>query len=227
VAVDLRRSNGPRSLGLHTAQLRLRGGDEPLSAQLVWPAIEASVRPAMMVLLFDAGDPEATGHAAFICRSLAHVPGILSLSAACRRGHELEDGARSIEWTADHAAELGAKGAGLVLAGLHSGAAVAAALAIRARDDGWPEVSHQLLIHPRFSAAGLRTPTTRLSRAAPATLIGGDEGSRAYAIRLRRAGVPVKHLRHGDPFSGPPARPAVAETLLRDIAGRLAEVVRQ
>jgi acetyl esterase/lipase len=177
----------------------------------------------MMVLLFDAGEPDATGHAEFICRSVAHAPGILSLSAACRRGHELEDGVRSIEWTADHAAELGAQGAGLVLAGLHGGAAVAAALAIRARDDGWPEVIHQLLIHPRFGAAA---PTTRLSGAAPATLIGGDEGSRAYAIRLRRAAVPVKRLRHGDPFSGPSARPAVADRLLRDVAGRLTDVVR-
>lgn len=220
--MDLRSSSGP-----HTARLRLRGGDEPLSAQLVWPAAGAGVRPAVMVLLFDAGEPDAAGDAELIGRSLAREPGILSLSAACRRGHELEDGVRSIEWTADHAAELGARGAGLVLAGLHGGAAVAAALAIRARDDGWPEVVHQLLIHPRFSAAAPRTPTTRLTGVAPATLIGGDEGSRAYAIRLRRAGVSVKHLRHDDRFSGPAGRPAVADSVLRDVAGRLTDVVRR
>jgi len=192
---------------VHTAQLRLRGDDGPLSAQLVWPAADAT---AVMVLLFDAGDPDAAGHAELVCRSLAQAPGLLSLSAACRRGRELEDGVRSIEWTADHAEQLGAKGAGLVLAGLHAGAAVAATLALRARDDGWPEIAHQLFIHPRFSAAVPRTPATGLRGVAPATVIGGDEGSRAYAVRLRRAGVPVEHLRHGD---------------LREVARRLAEVV--
>ena len=158
-----------------------------------------------MVLLFDAGEPDAAGHAELVCRSLAQAPGLLSLSAACRRGRELEDGVRSIEWTADHAAQLGAEGARLILAGLHGGAAVAAALALRARDDGWPE-SRISSSSTRVSAPrAARTPTTRLSGVAPATVIGGDESSHAYATRLRRAGVPVKHLRDGD---------------LRDVAAR-------
>jgi acetyl esterase/lipase len=157
-----------------------------------------------MVVLFDAGEPNAAGHAELVCRSVADTPGILSLSATCRRGHELEDGVRSIEWTADHAAQLGAAGAGLILAGVRRGAAVAAALALRARDDGWPDVVHQLLIHPRFRSAKFATP---LSGLAPATVIGGDEASRAYAVALRRAGVSVKHIRHSE------------------LAGRLAEVV--
>jgi acetyl esterase/lipase len=158
-----------------------------------------------MVLLFDAGEPDAARHAERVCRSLAHAPGLLSLSAACRRGRELEDGVRAIEWTADHASQLGAEGAGLILAGLHGGAAVVAALALRARDDGWPEIAHQLLIHPRVSPA---PPTTGLRGVAPAIVIGGDEGSLAYATRLRRAGVPVEHLRDGD---------------LRDVAARLTD----
>jgi acetyl esterase/lipase len=177
---------------VHTAQLRLQSNDGPLSAQLVWPAGGVA---AVMVLLFDAGEPDATAQAERVCRA-AGPPGVLSLSAACRRGHELEDGARSIEWTADHAAQLGAEGAGLILAGLHAGAAVAATLAVRARDDGWPDVMHQLLIEPRFSPAP--PPAAPLSGVAPASLIGGDEGSRAYALRLRQAGVPVTHVRHAD-----------------------------
>ena len=187
-----------------TAQLRLRGDSGPLSAQLVWPAGDARVRGAVMVVLFDDGEPNAAGHAELVCRAAADAPGILSLSAAYRRGHELEDSARSIEWTADHAAQLGAAGAGLILAGVRGGAAVAAALAIRARDEGWPDVVHQLLIHPRFKGTAPAPPS---SGVAPATVIGGDEAGRAYAIRLRRAGVPVKHIRHSD------------------LAGRLAEVV--
>ena len=172
----------------------------------MWPAADAT---AVMVLLFDAGEPDAAADAEVVCRSLAHAPGLLSLSAACRRGRELEDGVRSIEWTADHASQLGAEGAGLILAGLHGGAAVVAALALRARDDGWPEIAQQLFIHPRFGTAAPQTSTTGLRGVAPATVIGGDEGSLAYAARLRRAGVPVKHLRDGD---------------LRDVAARLTEL---
>jgi hypothetical protein len=168
---------------VHTAQLRLRSNDGPLSAQLVWPTARVT---AVMVLLLDAGEPDAER----VCRA-AHAPGILSLSAACRRGRELDDGVRSIEWTADHAAQLGAEGARLILAGLHAGAAVAATLAVRARDDGWPDVMHQLLIEPRFSATP--APVTPLSGVAPVSMIGGDEGSRAYALRLQQAGVPVTH----------------------------------
>ena len=94
---------------MHTAQLRLRSNDGPLSAQLVWPTAGVA---AVMVLLLDAGEPDAAAHAERVRRSAAGAPGILSLSAACRRGHELEDGVRSIEWTADHVAQLGAEGAG-------------------------------------------------------------------------------------------------------------------
>ena len=92
----------------------------------------------------------------------------------------------------------------MILAGVHAGAAIAATLAVRARDDGWPDVMHQLLVEPRFSAA---PPTTPLAGVAPASLVGGDEGSRAYSRRLRQAGVPVTHVRHAD------------------LAGRLAEVI--
>lgn len=170
-----------------SAQLRLRSG----AAELVWPA--TSEPPGVMVLLVE---PDARHEAERVSRSLAAAPGILSLSAVCRPGHELEDGAASIEWIADHAAQLGADGRRLILAGLEGGAAVAAALTIRARDRGWPVVEHQLLIHPRLGVAPVRE--TELAGVAAATVIGGDEGSRAYVDGLRRAGVGVWHVDRAD-----------------------------
>jgi hypothetical protein len=170
-----------------SAQLRLRSG----AAQLVWPVTGGS--PGVMVLLVE---PDAMHEAERVSRSLAAAPGILSLSAVCRSGHELEDGAASIEWIADHAAQLGADGRGLILAGLEGGAAVAAALTIRARDRGWPRVAHQVLIHPRLGVAPVRE--TELAGVAAATVIGGDEDSRAYLDGLRRAGVGVWQLDHAD-----------------------------
>ena len=108
-----------------SAQLRLRGGERLLGAQLVWPAAAAS---GLMILLVDAAEPGAAAHGEYICRRISELLGVIVLSAACEG---LDDGATAIEWTADHAGQLGAGGAGLLLAGLHAGADVVAALAAR------------------------------------------------------------------------------------------------
>jgi acetyl esterase/lipase len=155
---------------MRSAQLRLRGG----GGLLVWPA---AVPSGLMILLVDAGETESGER---LCRALSQALGVIAL---CRG---LDDGATAIEWAADHAAQLGAEGARLLLAGVHGGAGVAAALAVRARDDGWPDIARQLLIHPRFDGP----PPSRLAGVAPATVVG----DRAYAARLREAGVPVDEL---------------------------------
>jgi hypothetical protein len=195
-----------------SAQLRLRGGERPLGAQLVWPAAVAAT--GVMILLVDAGEPGAPAHGEHVCRSLSQALGIVSLSAACRG---LEDGALAIEWTADHAAQLEVDGAGLLLAGLHAGASVAAALAIQASADGWPDVARQVLIHPRFGSAA---PAPRAG-VAPATVLGRDPGSRAYAAGLRHAGVHVDELDLPDPFREPSPPDASADRLLRRLASAL------
>jgi hypothetical protein len=188
-----------------SAHLRLRRGDGLLGAQLFWPP---GVPAGIMIVLVDAGESGATGHGERVCRWFSEALGVVSLNAACAG---LDDGATAIEWTADHAAQLGADGARLLLAGLHAGAAVAAAAAIRARDNGWPDVARQVLIHPRFGAAAPVPPAS----VAPATVVGGDAGSRAYAERLRRVGVDVDELDDPDPSE------ASAERLLRRLATRL------
>lgn len=194
-----------------SAQLRLRGGEHPLGAQLVWPAAAST---GIMILLVDAGEPGATAHGEYVCRSLSETLGVVSLSVSCRRR---EDSALAIEWTADHAAQLGVNGAGLLLAGLHAGASAAATLAVQASAEGWPDVARHVLIHPRFSGIA---PAPQPGMA-PATVVGHDRHSRGYAAGLREAGVHVDELDHPDPFLEPTPQRAFADRLLRHLASTL------
>jgi alpha/beta hydrolase fold len=153
---------------MHSAHLRLPGSG---GLRLVWPD---DAPRAVMVVLVEAGQ-EAAGE---------RLPPSDVLGVVAR----LEDGAVALEWTADHAAQLGADGAPLLLAGLGPGAAAAATLAIRSHDAGWPAVARQVLVHPRFDG----DPPSPPRGVAPATVIG--ESGRAYAAHLRGAGVEVEHL---------------------------------
>jgi hypothetical protein len=100
-----------------SAQLRLSSG----SARLVWPAGAAT---AAMVLLGDVPEPES--------RSLADAFAAVVLNAPVR------EGAAALEWLADHAAELGADGGRLILAGAADDVLW---LAARARAQGWPPIA--------------------------------------------------------------------------------------
>lgn len=97
----------------------------------------------------------------------------------------------TLGWAAEHACELGADGAHVLVAG----GARAARLALAARDRGWPVLRRQLLVHPAFSD---RQPMpSDVVGAFPATVVCArrcDDGQR-YAARLRAAGVEVHEVR--------------------------------
>jgi acetyl esterase/lipase len=101
----------------------------------------------------------------------------------------------TLGWAAEHARELGADPEKLVVGGQLAGAALAARLAVDARDSGWPVVSRQMLVRPEFSDA-CPVPS-ELAGTAPATIVTTgsrrDDGSR-YAATLRDAGVEVREL---------------------------------
>ena len=157
--------------------LRLRSPDGPLRIHLAQPLSRSTL--SVLVLITDADPPQ-------ICRALADELTILTI--ATERA-TLRDGTRLLEWTADHATELGADPDQLLLGGAHAGAWLAAYLALRARDDGWPVIRHQLLVHPRrFPAIAM---STSLTGAPPATIIGPPTASHSYAHQLRLAGVAV------------------------------------
>jgi alpha/beta hydrolase fold len=164
------------------AELRLRSSAGPLRVRVEWPVATGGT-PTLLVFLPDAG--EAT--AALFSRA-----GAVVLSA---RPEAFYDAVAALEWAADHAAELGADPRRLVVAG----GALAAALALHARDRAWPALTRQVLI-----GADLDRPlqAATVAGVAPATVVvAGHDSGRRYAARLRQAGVEVEELRDEEELS--------------------------
>jgi acetyl esterase len=129
------------------AEVQLRSPRGPLAARAYWPVPhELVTAPALLVLLpgRDSDDVDA------LCRGACTDIGVVVLSptsrAAAPDGPALADALAAVHWAADHAAELGADPGRLLLAGTGVGGRLAAAVARRARDDGWPAVTHQVSI---------------------------------------------------------------------------------
>jgi len=161
------------------AGLRLRHGRVCVS----WPAGDC---PALLVLVPGVSD-ELAAH-------LCGCAGLVVLAPAWG-GAPLRDATATLDWAAQHGAELGADPGRLAVAGAGAGAALATTLALRARDRGWPRLARQIVIDPERTAVGAATITypegpARLAGVAPATVVGGHD----YAARLRNAGVEVEEL---------------------------------
>jgi alpha/beta hydrolase fold len=133
----------------------------------------------------------------------------------CGHGYEIA----ALEWSADHARELGADPGRLVIAGLEVGGARAAWLALTVRDNRWPAVRRQMLVHPKFTEQ--RRLPVRVAGVIPATVItpgGPNDDATRYAARLRRSGIEVIELCH--PHSVP-GRQHEEARLVADLARSL------
>jgi dienelactone hydrolase len=176
------------------AQFHLRFGHTLLEAQIYWPPRPLLAGAAsLVVLLADQARP----HSAELLS--------LGLSAGAEtvvlRVPDRTHGLPTLTWAADHAHELGGQADRVMLAGWGVSGARAARLAIAARDQGWPALQRQVLVHPRFTIAC--PPPPRLVGVATATIVSGSgprDQARRYAARLKRAGVEVGELRQ--PYSG-------------------------
>jgi hypothetical protein len=173
------------------AGLRLRFGRVVVGTRLYVPP-DAVSTAAGVVLLAEDASPDGTdslgpGLSAGADLVVMRVPAGAHILPALR-------------WLADHAYELGARPDRLMVAGRAVSGAHAAWLAIAARDNGWPVLHRQVLVHPRFSWA--RPSPSRVTGMAPATIVSrcapGDEATK-YALRLQRSGVEVHQLRRSDP----------------------------
>lgn len=88
------------------------------------------------------------------CRSLARASGSAVLSVGYRLAPEaqfpvpLDDCYEAVVWAHDNAATLGVDSTRLAVAGDSAGGNLAAAVAIRARDEDGPAIVHQLLLYP-------------------------------------------------------------------------------
>jgi len=89
-----------------------------------------------------------------VCRSLARRAGAVVVSVDYRLAPETkfpgapDDALAALRWAASQASELGGDAARLAVGGDSAGANLAAALALRVRDQGGPRIGFQLLIYP-------------------------------------------------------------------------------
>jgi acetyl esterase len=94
-----------------------------------------------------------------VCRTLANRSGALVAAVDYRRAPEhpfpkpLDDCCAAVAWCADHGAEIGGDGTKLVVAGDSAGGNLAAAVALRFRDNGGPALRFQVLIYPVTNCA--------------------------------------------------------------------------
>ena len=180
----------PDLAGLRVAELHLRHGTRPLPARVYWPWPRGPSSPLLVFLASRDDRAEADR----VCRELCALARIVVLSA----GHASEqltlaDARAATEWAADHAAELGADSGRLLLGGAGRPGGLATAVAMHARDQGWPPIARQLLISPDLD--GEIDLRAGLAGVAPATVVAGPDGNR-LADRLRADGVAVQELRY-------------------------------
>jgi acetyl esterase len=153
------------------AEVRLRGRVGSPPAHAYWPA-PASATPGLLV--FFGGTDEQ-------CRALCAAGGVVLLSVTGTA--TVEHATSALDWVADHGAELGADPDRLLVGGAGAGCGLAAAVALYARDQGWPVITRHLLIDPLPDVW-----PDRLGGVAPATVISSNRDDTA---RLRDAGVEV------------------------------------
>jgi acetyl esterase len=159
---QLRRLHGPlESIADVQTHTVLNSDDHPIRIRAYTPATSNSVPLPAIVYAHGGGwfrcsldlydNP---------CRALARATGCIVLSVDYRLAPEnkfpvpLHDYYTALCWAASHADELGIDRNRLVAGGDSSGANLAAAATLRARDDaGGPAIAHQLLLYPPLDAA--------------------------------------------------------------------------
>jgi hypothetical protein len=174
------------------ADLRLRFGEARLPARVYLPLLSPVATGGTPLVIWLTGRNARD----VLCRELSATAAAVVLELVKRDGGTaLGYHVATLGWAAEHARELGARPDQLVVGGQRVGAALAARLAVDARDCGWPVVRRQVLVCPAFSDS-CPVPS-EVAGTPPATIVTAgsrrDDGSR-YAARLREAGVEVREL---------------------------------
>jgi acetyl esterase/lipase len=123
------------------ASLVLRERRGLVRVRVNWPPPECGDRNPVLVFL--STDEEPTDTVDALCRSLCTEACVvvLSVRTACR-----DTAVTALEWAADHAAQLEADPGVVLLGGAGKGGAVAAQVALRARENGWPSLAGDVLL---------------------------------------------------------------------------------
>ena len=113
--------------------MQLRGNTSPAPVRVYWPSQPASHQVPLLVFCIAGAGAETA------CRTLSEDAGLVVLAVRCDLAG-VHDGMNVLAWAADHAAELGADPARLLVGGEGAGATVAAAVAREAQAQRWPPV---------------------------------------------------------------------------------------
>ena len=120
---------------VRSAAVQLRGSTGPIWARVYWPPAGGPT-PPLLVFFPGAGDPDAE------CRQLCLRGGLVILAGPVSTQYDeaVADAKAIVGWAADHALDLEADPARLLITGTGDGTAVAAAVTRIAADEGWPEL---------------------------------------------------------------------------------------
>ncbi|MGX9791350.1 alpha/beta hydrolase [Mycobacterium sp. MMS18-G62] len=219
---------------VRTEDRTIEGPAGPIPIRLYWPQARRE-RPPVVVYLHGGGwcvgdldsyDGVARGHAV--------GGGAVVVSVDYRLAPEhpypaaVEDAWAATQWVADHAAELGADGDRLAVAGDSAGGNLAAVMSQLARDAGGPRIAFQLLWYP---ATTWDTSLPSFTENAHAPILGGTAVrgfSRWYVGDMDLSDMPatLAPARAKDLAGLPPAYIAVAgHDPLRDDGARYAELL--
>jgi acetyl esterase len=166
-AVALSCASAPR-LAVDLAEIRdlsLPGPNCEIPARLYRPAV-----PNAPLMVFLHGGGYVIGDLNISdahCRAVAHGARCAVLSVDYRLAPEhphpapFDDAYTALEWAAANARSLGADPTRLVVGGDSAGANLAAACALKARDEGGPPLTAQMLLYPSTEYPDLRRASMR------------------------------------------------------------------
>lgn len=153
------------AVDIDMATARSRCGNIEVAVRIFRPRAAADATPAM---LWIHGGGYVLGSAAGSDRRLGEIAervGCAIFSVDYRLAPEhpypaaLDDCAAALDWLTENAAALEVDPSRIAIGGASAGAGLAAALALRTRDDGLPAPLYQLLIYPMLDDRN-RTPSS-------------------------------------------------------------------
>lgn len=154
----------PSSIDLAAIEDTIIPGDRPLPARLYRPSLDPD-QPAILFIHGGGFIQRGLDSHDEMCRRLAAGTGAAVVALDCRPAPEhpypaaVDDAYAAIQHLTTEAGALGLDASRIALAGISSGAAIAAGTALRCRDAGGPRAALQVLLTPM-----LRHRTTTPSR---------------------------------------------------------------